>query len=356
MGATPASRQEGSLLDDRRCSLDGCERAVRLGPAHRAGAACSGVKTETMAPDYLGILKGPILVSDAKAVEPGTGRLVGPHFQLEISEVAVASELSAGTAKQLGFDSAQQAAAGHEILLVQVESSVSQSPARWRTEDGDLTPAVVVDGDERPLGPLPGFWPVIAVSVRHHAPAVLRVTDHGRPLTMDLRTGSVAPDSLYRVFSSQALQPRTYEGAGTVSATGLSGALKVELRLPEAAVREPFLPGPGWAAPGRAWLWLPGVNVFSNGFSTFVFFSLEKASTFTLLLADGTRVQAQPGRVDATTFALNHAVVFDVPGSLRSSTLRVTPAGAMTALSRDGEATAWSRPPPPADLTISFAE
>jgi len=324
----------------------------------------------TAAPDHLEIVAGYVDVGDAPT---GAGELSGPHFDLAIDEVATTTVLKGAHADYLDLAAPLQAAPGHEFVLARLPPSVE--PPRFERTSENVQEALLVGDQRRPLvdvlDRLAQYVELtLVVSVPRGAPVILQITDEGRPLSLDVRTGDVAPDSTYRVEYSQEFSPRDYGETGTVEAFGRTRPLKVEIFWSSGYGHslEPFVPSAGWAPPGRSWLLIQGPlrasssTVLDYGIFGFgLVFDLDLAATFGLAQPDGptTRAEApQLLRVNDTSGmgpASGFSVVFDVADSFRSGTLRITPDGPMTAfLDDDVVDTGWATPPAPAEIPIAF--
>lgn len=171
-----------------------------------AGGACGDSPPETAAADYVGVTTPAHGTFVGVPLPDGTGWLEGPHFSIEIRWVAVVTQLDRQLTRLLALDSSLRAAEGQELVLAQVDSSSSsQELPRWDPEGSQVTYAVVAGGDERPLEDLPESYETIVVHVTRNDPVFLRVTDEGREMNMNLRDGSVAPESVYHVTRSEPL-------------------------------------------------------------------------------------------------------------------------------------------------------
>lgn len=321
--------------------------------------------------DYLEVFEGYVDVGDPPT---SPGELTGPHFDLKIAEVATTAVLKGSPADNLDLDEPLQAAADHEFVLAKLRSNFE--PPRWERKDANVEVAVVVADQRRPLAGvvdrLSAYTDLaLVVSVPEGAPVTLEVTDEGRPLSLDLRTGSLAGNSTYQVLYSEELTRLDYEETGTVEAFGRTRLLKVEIvglwSSTDSHSLEPFVPSAGWAEPGRSWLLIPGLRTSSsipydpNLFGFDMAFDLDTAATFGLAQPGGTITRAeawQPFGVDdlETNGILGFNVIFDVPDSFRTGTLQITLDGPMTArLDGSSVPTGWATPPPPAQLPIVFS-
>ncbi len=333
---------------------------------------CSSSAAMTAPPDYLEVFDNTYVI--AGDVPAGSGRLAGPHFDLQIARVVTTSELSGSLADSLDLVSPLQAADDHEFVVATMARDFE--PPRWSPDDANLEVAVIEADQRRPLARGLDFLSgvndmTLVASVPKGAPVLLQVTDEGRPLSIDLRDGSPTAESNYQVSYSQELQPLDYEEAGVVAASGRTRPLQVAIASYWSSADrhslEPFVPTAGWARPGRSWLLVKGLHASSTtitdaglfGFS--MTFDLDVAATFGLALQDGTTIPAQarqPLRLDDSsgiTSVNGFPVIFDMPDSFRTGTLQITPAGTMTAYVDGASVPAdWEVPPTPAQVPIDF--
>jgi hypothetical protein len=183
---------------------------------------------------------------------------------------------------------------------------------------------------------------------------LVRVIDEGRAQSIDLRTGK--PVDVLAIYA----RPRHgytnfgYKEPGTIRFAGISRQLTTIITAPTTAQLsvdlQPWIPKDGWAAPGRAWLVAGGLTAFSDSIEHHrdlaLFYDLDAAASFTLLLPDGSRIAAQPGEIDAGTRTgeiTRFYVAFDVPDTFTAATLRLTPDGRV--VGNRGKATWTTRPP-----------
>lgn len=315
-----------------------------------AGLACSESESGTpVAPDYVRLSDDDALYLPVGERPAGRGLLRGPHFAVEVDRLAAVGKVDGGSVRALGLEGPIRAADGHELVLVHVPVvSPAMERTRWDPEGAHLETALVVGEEARPLPRLPHRGDVVIVSAPEDESVLLRVTDDGRAFTMNLRDGSVAPDSDYAVVVSEKLTVREYQATGTArtleTALPLTYVLEINMRLPEQAYRDPFVPGEGWAKESRAWLVISDLSAVSD---------LSFSITLTILLTgpDGTRQPAQPGPV-TSNLRSPVFVYFDVPESFRDGVVTIAPSEPQP-VDRTARA-AWLRPPAAADVPISF--
>ena len=327
--------------------------------------------TRVLAADYLSLISAPYLPG-ADAIQPGFGRLAGPHFALRMGAVAVRSEIVGRDATVLNLLPAR-ASVGHEVLFAEIRPP-DRRPS-LDVEGPPLAHAVWVAGTRRPLPELAKDGAILVVSAPKASSVMLEVNDEGS-LRMNLRDGSVS--TYYEVRESK-LTPSEYHGSGTVRAGLSSEVVTVNVLLPRSAVAEPFVPGLGWARSDRTWLYLKGVSASARGRPFDVDFpdrifpvsvALDMSASFTLHLPDGT-VAPQVTRVPVTVNDILRTcpkfqttstspcskpewsyTVFEVPKSFQAGTLRILPVFA-----KDGDPevpSTWIAPPVSKEIPIDM--
>lgn len=329
------------------------------------------------------------LVDGIKTVDDG--QLKGPHFNLRMGAVAVTDSLDStqAAALSLGDGDGVRAARKHEFVLVEFDTD-SNSPPPWDPSTAPPT-AVISVGDQQIPFTLPGSWDesiasfmvpftVVAISVPVGTDPLLQVTDDKVTQTLNLRTGERGDDAvpLYYAPRHQDLDLPAYDAAGVVTtpANGVpvSRPYTVSFTMGDDVSGDlsPWVPDSGWAQPGRAWLGFGGFTVDSDGytfdaaqFQPLLRFSLDFATTFTLTMPDGTKVQAQPGTIadveldsltSMTTIGFNgYEARFNVPSDFDTGTVSVLPAGNLVASYTEGDfPAAWTQPSAPLDVPIDL--
>jgi hypothetical protein len=302
---------------------------------------------------------GPVRVDGATGLPGTTGLLEAPHYWFGLRwlhhtdlisvEQNLQMRLTPNAATEL------RAAGGHEFVMAQMRQYVEGWPQIPGQPKPDVKAEIVV-GDRPPV-PLtrpPAGLDIILVSAPRGAPVLVRVIDEGRAQSIDLRTGK--PVDVLAIYARPRIGYTTfgYKEPGTIRIAGISRQLTTSILAPttgELSVRlEPWTPKGGWAAPGRAWLVAGGLTAFSDSIERnrdlALFYDLDAATSFTLLLPDGSRIAAQPDKIDAGTRtgeATRFYVSFDVPETFTAATLRLTPDGSV--VGNRGKATWATRPP-----------
>lgn len=311
-------------------------------------AACSGsdrdggsgqddaiAQLEAKPADFVQTYSPSSQVAIGEEVDEAQGRFWGPHFELQVTRSILADGVSEQTAVTLLDEEAgYRAADGHRLAIVQF----GQDPAgQTRWDGGAVTARVLAGGHEHDLGALPDSNDVLVVSVPKGEPALLEVTDEGHAQTFDLSTAErVDVHKLLYPLRSTYLKPQLYQGTGQASYRTAREGFEVRISggNPQASL-EPYVPTEGWAKPGRAWLLLSGllatsIQDYSYTDGTFpAAVELQAADSFAVQLPGGRSIRANKQYISTSIAAgsSGFSVVFDVPDSLRSATLVITPRG-----------------------------
>ncbi|WP_020579689.1 hypothetical protein [Actinopolymorpha alba] len=274
-------------------------------------------------------------------LDPEGAVLFGPHFSLAASWVVTQDSLSADDTRRLGLPDAQQgfrAADGHEFVMTCLGGAVTAEDGRWpRETDPELAASITIDGRTKKLAADPKPGTLILASVPKSGPAMLTITDEGRPLAMDLRTGRPTGDD-YQILTMDVNE--SYEGTGQVNTPAGMRSLDVDITIDEITL-EPYFPGLGWAKEGRGWLRVSVAQLGSDGVVgadsgvPVVGFFVDPGKTFVLDL-DGTKARPRSGRLVnasnvgvASPTSAAYTAIFDVPESFRTGKLTITPDGPM---------------------------
>jgi hypothetical protein len=283
------------------------------------------------------------------AFNPDQASLAGPHFSLRyfFADALVHDPID-------GY----RAAAGHEFLFVSGDQGYG--PAYQPGPADPVSAAVIVDGVRRPLPKVPTAGLVVSVPTGHGA--ALTVTDAGRTQSLDLRAGSRRPDAIAGYYRAHQLDTTglAYHGDGVaaVARQGVDVAMSVEFVASNVSF-EPWVPGFGWAQPGRAWLQMSRVTVSSRVsaqddvlalWALGTDFITDFAASFTVVVADGSRSAAKPGSTWGPFSQVE--LFFDVPEQYGTAALLVRPTGMLRAKGRDPIAAVWRRAPPAGQLTL----
>jgi hypothetical protein len=317
----------------------------------------------TLPADYVGSGGGLTQLDDLGVAKPRAFprdgvQLRGPHFAFVFGSSGTTTKLTAAQARLLGIKQAVVAAPGHDLVLMATPLGYNSESQVYQGRPDKIE--IVVNGAAKPLtldGDIALWHGVIVVSVPTGAHPLLRVTDAGRPQSLDLVTGRRGPDAVAAYYPIRT-------GSGDVDvdhsgpwvrlsgpgATGLTG----QDRLTSVYVSDvdytlwPWLPSRGWAPAGRVWLdldvkmsyWRPSSGVDGNDtvkIDPASFHLSGPAGTIALSGAviaptHDTTIIA-PGQTDAGTFYAQ------IPAALRAATFTFHFAGT---ISTDKGTTTWS--------------
>jgi hypothetical protein len=350
------------LLALAACSGGG---TAGTGPAATTAKAPS---VPTLPADYLGNGTGLTQLGDLGVTKihryaGGETNLRGPHFSYVFGSSGTVTKLSAAQAQLVGIKGAVVAAPGHELVLAATPlSNNTESDVREGRPDKI---EMVVNGTAKPFtfdGPALLWHGVVVASVPTGAHPVLRVTDAGRPQSLDLRTGRRGPDAVAGYYpiragsgdvdSDHAGPWVRLSGPGAAGLTGQSRLAAVHVSDVDYTLW-PWLPSRGWAPAGKVWLdlqvsmsyWRPSAGAHGEDTVRIA------PSSFRLADAGGTiplsGVAIAPGR-DTTLGALGQSAtgsfLAQVPVSPRSAVLTFhfagtidTPQGSTTWSNYDGD-------------------
>lgn len=272
-----------------------------------------------------------------RALDPAVAFLHGPHVAWRVPAVAsVSGAVPRRLTDELGLAAGATPAPGHELLVVDLAVGGANSAFRV-AEPGDPVRVAIDTGTTSRSVPLPATTFVagtLAVSVPTGAHPQLRVTDAGRTQTLDLVTGRRGPDAIASYYptpqgtwpadSGRATTLRLYGAA--VAALGPADRL-ASIQLAELPVAlDPWVPGRGWAAPGRAWLVLqPEVGYGRRSIEQYQDTVTVPLSCFRVTGPDGRplplageplAIGGRPGAGSAET-----ELIADVPATLRRVTV-----------------------------------
>jgi DNA-binding SARP family transcriptional activator len=316
-------------------------------------AACTHARdTGTKPADFVGFSSYP--ADGAAKLDPDQIRLAGPHFDLRF----VAADVVTRTGELY------LAAPGHEFLQLFVENPPRPGPYAGTFGATPPTVAVLVDGVKRSTTmPLGG----ITVSVPTGHDATLQVTDEGRTQSISMRHPARGDDAVAGYYRPHRLAWATasYDEKGTVSYRQARLTAEASVSLADASGSlEPWLPGLGWAKPGRVWLQLSHVKT-DGGISVD---NSERLDNLTLAYAIGLRYFVDPGTMLSVSFpggqskpvphetgpfsGLDGVTVFDVPDSFAGGALVVDPPRTVDMLRAPGSVT-WSKPLPARQIPLA---
>lgn len=327
----------------------GASTACGSGQPSSASSSASPSPTgpKTAPPDYVVVTDqvDDTLISDE---EPGERAFViGPKFMLEVEGTGTVDDLDDLEADTLGLPSALQPAQGHEFLVTMFSSSTSYTQT---VVDGGTLPggspttvdpdeAVVVDGKVHELTKAVGGSGMLIVSVPTGHKAYLRLTQGGRSQSVDLRTGRRVTDSLTPYYPYQHMHSGKMADYwdGTAYPVGVRvSVLEVEGEL------SPFTPKAGWAAKGKAWIYVRvrALSICSKN-APHCEVTVPRHD-FSLVLPNGRTVRPKAGQASMTTTQNQSfdptdsteqgagTFGFEVPSSTRKVTLSITFGGRVT--------------------------
>ena len=252
---------------------------------------------------------------------------------------------------------ALKAAPGHRFVILHTVPALPKLAPALPEYKNNIAPEDKVKGEIRVGGQavrLPGIVRDLSsdhnilVSVPTGGDPVLAVTDAGRTQLLNLRTGKRQGDVI------PAYYPLRAADQVSVSVTGKFGGRSATLAVHSAnPALQPYAEGHGWAAKGKAWLYLGGdveTQLATAAGAARLDAVLDAGRSFTLSLPDGRTVrgagtastkvplplgaegQQAGGRSGVALGALS--VVFEVPDNFRTGKVRFAPRGTFTS---DGE-------------------
>lgn len=294
-------------------------------------------------------------VAGARTFDPAAARLQGPGFAVSVPAVGrVTGPLPDRVAGPFGLDAGATPAAGHELLLVDLERTEGQPSSSGAADPLRIEVAGRV---VRATGLLSG---TAAVSVPTGTRPLLRITAAGRTQTLDLGTGRRGSDAIAGYYPLRTGSFDADYGATTgliLYGAGVAGKSRddrlASVQLDDtSATLEPYQGR--WAKPGRAFLVLD--TSFAYGRTSTVGTDRDTvtvpASCFRLTGPAGTvPLAGEPLVLDATaTGAVAEGrLVADVPASLRRVTLRFAFCGSVRTAAGDTTYTVYG---PPAQTAI----
>lgn len=294
----------------------------------------TGVRTVTLT-GLLGL--GPPPYDDVRSKNVTGAVLRGPHHTLGVAWTGISDELdrSAGYLRMPRV----RAAEGEQLFLAAIDPELTYAPFD-RTPETPVFVEVDVGGTSTKLDglPLPTTPPgatatetrLIVIAARPDESLRLRVTDAGRTNSLDLRTGEPVGGSAGIYMQRQGDAWWSGESPAVVAANGLLQA--DTMRVGDAFVTTvrplasltTYQPARGYAAPGRAFLWVPAPILDFNPFLTAgLHVAFSDASVFTLRLPSGVAIPARPYNRDIDLLRSRISkpqpgVVFDVPADINS--------------------------------------
>lgn len=229
--------------------------------------SCSNAKNATEAePGVFAVHAGTISSAPVPDDELDDAVVRMPHMALEVTRHQTSGSIT-------GFDATAFDLGSEEVRAAEGEEFVQATINRITAEYDGGTPSVQLDvGDQSHyLDELATTDSVtVLVSADTDTPVSLTVTDEGKDVSLDLRTGERVGGTGLAVTETYYLPDRHGDLSGEVTSTGsvaFTGDAPVELPLridldSTAADRFPWLPGVGWAEEGSAFLLVHGLSPF----------------------------------------------------------------------------------------------
>lgn len=299
-----------------------------------------------------------------------TPLLVGPHYSLGLSWIATGRELNPRSAQNLGVRPVR-AAAGQELVLAVISPRATSAAFKPKKP---ATASVLVDGAATPVQGLPladsettaSDTVLIMVGAKPRSSVRLEVTDSGRRLDLDLRTGVVSGQGAFtqrdsdvkwrggsRVMLPNSGVPSL--GSGRLS---LSNHVTTQAPFADHATLTNYQGGK-WAPAGRAFLTLPLPSISCDamlGMTYSVKFNDSTAFSFTpdgggkTVRAEGEKRDVGFASVPTSTTA---TVVFSVPDKTTGGTVAFDLRNARV-VDADDKGGPWVRPPGVFKLKLTF--
>lgn len=331
-------------------ALTACGGGKPATSASSPSASPTPTGPKTAPADYVAAVDQSDTTLMSSAVSDEHNFVIGPKFMLETQYAGVVTEIPDTSAETLGLPGALKPAAGHEFVVTTFSSSTTYSQtvvAGGELPGGspstvDPDEAVVVDGKVHELSTsVSGGTLIVSVPTGHKA--YLRLTQGGRSQSVDLRTGQRVSDSLTPYYPYQHMH------RGKMADHWDGTAFPVGVRVAVTSVGgelSPFAPKAGWAAKGKAWIYvdLRAVSVCSKNAPDCEVKVPRR--DFALVLPDGRTVRAKAGQASMTTAATSDVSYdptnasskgsgtfgFEVPAKTRKVTLSITFGGRVTLL------------------------
>jgi hypothetical protein len=299
-----------------------------------------------------------------------TPSLVGPHYSLGLSWIATGRELGTRTARDLGVQPVR-AAAGQELVFALISPRATSAAFKPKKP---ATASVLVDGAATPVQSLPltdsepmtSDTVLIMVGANPRSSVRLEVTDSGRRLDLDLRTGAVSGQGGFTQRDSDVKwrgdSPVVLPNSGVPSLgsgkLSLSNHVTTQAPFSDHATLTNYQGGK-WAPPGRAFLTLPLPSISCDamlGMTYSVKFNDSTAFSFTPQSGGKTvraeREKRQVGFVVLPT-STTPAVVFPVPDKTTGGTVTFDIRNAQVVDAHD-KGGPWVRPPGVFKLKLAF--
>lgn len=322
-----------------------CRSGTVAGPGPASPTAPSG---QVLPADYASTVGASGLtelrLAGTRRFPARTAMLRGPHFQYSFVASVTTTRLTAVQAAALRLPKAVEAAPAHELVLAESAPIVGQADAAFYP-DGSPDSIEVVGG-ERTRAVLPrgvsSFTGIVVVSVPAGRHPLLRVTDAGRPQSIDLVTGARGRDAVAAYYPVRGGTGSTEPDQGVsmrYSGPGAAGTPAADrlalLSLGDVDVSlQPWTPEHKWARPGRVWLVLrPSLAYWRPGAGTSQTDNVEvEPRSFAATGPGGTRLPLSGAAIHVGPYTspgtspigekAGGTLVADVPASLRAATLR----------------------------------
>lgn len=305
-------------------------------------------------------------------------RFSTPHLDGMLVELFVGESLSLASAEQVGQRSPIRAPDGHELAAFTLQSGVPgfvggvghEASALLRVGDRRIPLPMLFDEfipqDGAHLSP----WEMVCLCLPTGSDVILEVTDEGKVISLDLRTGKPEPGdgwdatTGFRERWSITCDPATglYSRAfTTVPPDGVepeTGQLSIGLRPDTGDGLRPWTPAQGWAPPSQQWLEI-GMDAKVQWEARIIpQFTLSVPESFFHADQGGEQVAAvQPDSITTDAISTGQAdlvVVWAVTATGGPTTISFTAVGAMTVDYADvGSVPArFSADAPPIEFTL----
>jgi hypothetical protein len=279
-----------------------------------------------------------------RAFRTGSAGLRGPHFQFTFVATVTTRQLTAKQAVLFGLSPAVETAPGRDLVLAELGPVLGRADAAFYPDGRPDAVEVSVGSRVSPVATTSAdqLNGVLAVSVPAGVHPILRVTDAGRPQSLDLVTGRRGRDAAAGYYplrsadgSAEPNDGISFQYSGPGGAGQPAAERIAQLALDDVpASLQPYVPGRKWARAGRAWLVLEPTVIYwrpSAGASPTATDQVEVAvRSFTLAGPDGAPLPLSGAPISPGVSSTGASVgqkgsgrlVADVPISLRKATLR----------------------------------
>ncbi|MCC2591981.1 hypothetical protein LKO27_00860 [Tessaracoccus sp. OS52] len=207
----------------------------------------------------------------------GVQRIATPHLDATLQAWFTGERLSLETAAQVGETAPLKASDGHELAAFTLRGGV---PGYIETTEHVVTSRLLLgdsvielpnlfDKFNPPSGSYLREWEMFVFSVVEGEPITLQVTDEGKTVSVDLRTGLPTVDDAWRANTGfrdrwdiscapeNGVFKRGFTTMPTAGFDAETGELAVGLQPDTLSGLLPWTPNLGWAPEGHQWLAVP---------------------------------------------------------------------------------------------------